>query len=130
MDLDRLERWSCANLMKFSKAKCKILHLSWTNPKHKHRLDEELGKLLRFFPGSRYISCDNTVSALKSYKRNTLEKETCDWETEEEKNGGSRSTYENGNSTFRRELEFSVHLSISCPSEMLVLIPDSLLVLS
>ena len=41
-DLDRPERWACANLMKFSKAKCKVLHLSQSNPKHKYRLGREL----------------------------------------------------------------------------------------
>jgi len=37
-DLDRLDKWVCANLMKFSKTKCKVLHVSWGNPKHKKRL--------------------------------------------------------------------------------------------
>ena len=37
-DLDRHERWDCANLMKFSKAKCNGLHMGWGNPRHKYRL--------------------------------------------------------------------------------------------
>jgi len=40
-DLDRLERWASANLMKFNKAKCTGLHTRQGNPKHKYRLVRE-----------------------------------------------------------------------------------------
>lgn len=37
-DLDRLERWTHANFLKFNNAECKVLHLGKDNPKHKNRL--------------------------------------------------------------------------------------------
>jgi len=37
-DLGRLKRWACANLMKFSQAKCRVLHMGQGNRKHKYRL--------------------------------------------------------------------------------------------
>lgn len=35
-DLDRFESWAHVNLMQFSKAKCKVLHMG--NPKHTYSL--------------------------------------------------------------------------------------------
>ncbi|GAB0176245.1 triadin [Grus japonensis] len=40
-DLDRLERWACANHMKFNKAKFMDLHMSQGNPKCNNRLGRE-----------------------------------------------------------------------------------------
>lgn len=37
-DLNRHERWACANLLKFNKTKGKVLQLDRGNPKHKYRL--------------------------------------------------------------------------------------------
>jgi len=40
-DLDRCERWACANIMKFNKNNGKVLHMGWGNPKNKYRLGRE-----------------------------------------------------------------------------------------
>ncbi|PKU29671.1 rna-directed dna polymerase from mobile element jockey-like [Limosa lapponica baueri] len=40
-NLDSLEEWACANLMKFIKANCKVLHVAWGNPQHEYRLGDE-----------------------------------------------------------------------------------------
>lgn len=39
--LERLEKWDHVNLMKFIKAKWKVLHLGQSNPKHRYRLCDE-----------------------------------------------------------------------------------------
>jgi len=41
-DLDRLESWAQRNLMKFSKGKCRVLHLWRNNPMHQYRFEADL----------------------------------------------------------------------------------------
>ncbi|GAB0182552.1 cAMP-dependent protein kinase inhibitor alpha [Grus japonensis] len=40
-DLDRLETWAPVNLMKFNKAKCKVLHMDQDTQQYQFRLGDE-----------------------------------------------------------------------------------------
>ena len=43
-NLVKLEKWAPVNLMRFNKAKCKVLHLGWGNPQYQYSpAEKDLG---------------------------------------------------------------------------------------
>jgi len=40
-DLDKTEKWACADLLSFKRAKCRVLHLGWGNARYQHGLGDE-----------------------------------------------------------------------------------------
>ncbi|KAJ7410294.1 rna-directed dna polymerase from mobile element jockey-like [Pitangus sulphuratus] len=40
-DLNKLENWAHGNLMRFNKAKCKVLHLDWDKPWYQYKRGDE-----------------------------------------------------------------------------------------
>jgi len=40
-DLDKLKKCACVNLMRFNKAKCKVLHTGQGNLRYQHRMGDE-----------------------------------------------------------------------------------------
>ncbi|KAJ7401302.1 hypothetical protein BTVI_97176 [Pitangus sulphuratus] len=51
-DLDKLKNWNHGNLMRFNKAKCKVMRLDWGNIQYQYRLGDEQ---IKSSPGKMHL---------------------------------------------------------------------------
>ncbi|KAF4804755.1 hypothetical protein TURU_004975 [Turdus rufiventris] len=75
-DLERHKRWAYGNLTKVNLAKCKVLHLSWGNPKHKYRLGREW---VKSSPGEKDLEVlvDKKLNISWEHQNQTILEEYC-----------------------------------------------------
>ncbi|KAJ7417741.1 hypothetical protein BTVI_31736 [Pitangus sulphuratus] len=81
-DLHSLETWTSANLMKSNKAMCKVLHVSWGNPKLKYGLGREwiesspVSQAAAHYKGTKHAKKLKALEAMKNKQKSVTTKDS------------------------------------------------------